>query len=106
MAPTHARAVEIADEFATLSRDFLALMDRAEAVLAFNSAHSIDWGAAQKPAFLVDDPETAEDPAPNLQGHKFSRQQLANAVGSFAAFATLLGQGHRGNLELVSKPRS
>lgn len=105
MAVTHARASEIADGFASLSRDFLALMDKAEALLAFNSAHSIDWGAIQKPAFLVDDPETAEEDEPNLQGQKFGRKQLANAIGTFAAFSTLLNQGHRGNLELVSKPR-
>lgn len=106
MALTHARASEIADKIAKLSGQVLSIVEEVDAVLAWNSAHAIDWGAAQKPGFLTDDPDTSGDAQPNLQGQKFSRQQLSNAIGSLAALSAAMNVGARGNLRLVSKPGS
>jgi hypothetical protein len=104
MAQTHARASEIADRLAALSRDVLSLVGDVDAFLAWNSAHAIDWGSPQKPEFLADDPDTSGAAEPNLQGFKFSRQQAANAIGSLAALSVAMDSGHRGNLRLVARP--
>jgi hypothetical protein len=102
MAMTHTRAKEVADEMAEVATAIVELLSRAEKVLDKNSDFSIDWANASKPAFLN------EDSATNLDGTKFTRAQLANAIGSIDNFRKYLrneavSQGdHLGNLNQLA----
>lgn len=99
MALTHTRALELAELLGAQATEFLDLYGRMQGLLAHNSALSIDWANASKPAFLN------EDAAGNLDGLDFTRAQVANALGTFAAVQELLDNGHRGNLELIARAR-
>jgi hypothetical protein len=73
-----------------------------EEFVSYNQAQSIDW-AGQAPDYAK--PENLEeDPTGHIQAMDFTRQQVSNAIGTFAAISGLLAQGHRGNLQLVAKP--
>ena len=76
-------------------------------MLAHNADMAIDWGAAEKPAYID------EDGSGNLSGLNVSRQQIANAVGSLDAVRALLANeeltwqnpgDHLGNLHLIIPP--
>lgn len=75
-------------------------------VLQHNSNMAIDWAAGEEPAYLPAD----TDGSGNLTGCDFSRQQIANAIGSLDQLRRLLenqsiSQGdHRGNLNLIARP--
>lgn len=98
MAITHTRATVEAAAVAAMAERFLTVYDSLVGLIAHNQALAIDWGNATKPAFL----EESEDG--NLAGLTVTRQQVANAIGTFAAIQTLMGQGHLGNLNLVARP--
>lgn len=84
MGLTHTRAMEVAEEAAIIATDMVDLFVRMERFLDKNSDFSIDWAAGQKPAFLN------EDSAGNLDGAKFTRAQLSNAIGSIYQTKQLL----------------
>jgi hypothetical protein len=86
MALTHTRDLEVATEAKAVAKVLKAADRRVRAFIATNSHLSIDWGGAQKPAHL------------NIDGVAFTRTQLSNAIGTFAAFITLMDAGHLGNL--------
>jgi hypothetical protein len=108
MATTHATATTEAEAVRLLAEKFLKIYDELVGLLDHNSALSIDWGNATKPAFLEEDADG------NLSGLPITRQQVANAIGSFDALQTLLTGGtlaawqhpanHLGNLNLVARP--
>ena len=81
-----------------LSTSLVALLNRMDGMLQHNSAHAIDWGAGAKPSYIN------EDAASNLEGLTISRQQVANAIGTFASIQSLLDAGGRGNLLLIANP--
>lgn len=80
------------------------LLTRINWILDHNSDLSIDWAAVALPAYLQEDADG------NLYGERFTRQAVANAVGSLDAIKTLLTAGtpstgdHLGNLNLLSRP--
>ena len=74
------------------------------AILEHNSSQGIDWAATPLPEYIT------EDGAGNLSGLTYSRQAVANAIGSLAQIKNLLtgqsvSQGdHLGNLALIGRP--
>jgi hypothetical protein len=98
MSLTHAIATTEAEAVRLLAERLMDVYADVVDLIAHNSGLSIDWANATKPAFLE------EDASGNLAGLPVTRQQVANAIGSFAAIQTLMGNGHLGNLNLVSRP--
>jgi hypothetical protein len=104
MALQHSRAVEVADAIATVSNEMTKLLARVDQVLEHNSDQAIDWAAAATPAYID------EEANGNLSGRTFSRQAVANAVGTLDQFRKLLtnlspAQGdHLGNLNQLARP--
>lgn len=96
MALTYERAKETAERIKAVVNLAKVLKSELDEVLTFNSNLSIDWANATKPAFIN------EDAAGNLDGLKFSRQQLANAIGTLATLQAAYGSGNMGNLNLVA----
>lgn len=102
MSVTYARAQDAALELKGISNEIRFLLNRINAFVKLNQALSIDWGNAQLPASLQ------EDVNGNLQGFNFSRQQVANGIGSLAQVQNMLGnqavaQGdHLGNFVLIA----
>lgn len=104
MALTRIVADAEADAVATICEEVTALLTRINWLLEHNSDLSIDWAADPKPAYIE------EDAAGNLVDRRFSRQNVANAIGSLAQMRALLtgsaaSQGdHLGNLNLMARP--
>ena len=96
MAVTFSRASQIATRGKNLADRLKALDRDVQDFLSYNSAHAIDWGAAQKPATVTEDADG------NIEGHDFAHQDLANLIGTLAALDTLLDAGHRGNVQKVA----
>jgi hypothetical protein len=103
MALTHERAKEVAEHCESLCNEAKALHYRILEFLGSNSNLSIDWAAGSKPNYIN------EDAGGNLDGLKFSRQQVANAIGSLDQVRALLAnntvtQGdHLGNINQLAK---
>jgi len=104
MALTRIVADAEADAVATICEEVTALLTRINWLLEHNSDLSIDWAAAQKPAYIE------EDASGNLVDRRFTRQNVANAIGSLAQIRSLLTGGavsqgdHLGNLNLMARP--
>jgi hypothetical protein len=98
MALTMPTVVAEAEAVSLMAERLMAAFVLMDDLLAHNSGLALDWGAATKPAVIT------EDAAGNIAGTFWSRQEIANAIGTLAALQTLLDQGHRGNLNLVSRP--
>jgi hypothetical protein len=98
MALTHALATVEAEAIQKQAERFLDVYAEIVDLIGHNSSLSIDWANATKPAYLT---EAANG---NLEGLAFTRQQVANAVGSLAAIQTLITGGHLGNLNLLARP--
>ncbi len=106
MALTFDRVLVEANAFVGLANRVTTLLADVQQVLTHNSNQAIDWGAGQKPAYIT------EDAAGNLQGLTFSRQDVANAIGSLDAVRKLLTnldltglQGdHVGNMNKLANP--
>lgn len=84
MALTHTRAKELADECQEISTKMVDLLSRVERFLLKNSNLSVSWTADPKPSYLN------EDAAGNIDGTKFTRAQLSNAIGAVDKFRALL----------------
>jgi len=106
MALTRIVADAEADAVAVVCEEVTSLLARINWLLEHNSDLSIDWAAAQKPSYIE------EDAAGNLVDRRFSRQNVANAIGSLAQIRSLLTGGaasqgdHLGNLNLMARPLS
>ena len=104
MAMTHLRAMEVADEAKVLADDVGRVLAKVERFLTFNSNQAIDWGNESKPAFLTEDGDG------NLDGRRFTRQQVSNVIGSLENVRKLLrneapSQGdHLGNFNQLAQP--
>lgn len=102
MALTHQRVLEVAD-FAKKSCDETKkLLLLIEQFLDTNSSLSIDWGNIVRPAFINEDSDG------NLDGRRFSRQSVSNAINSLDQIRKVLrnmttSQGdHLGNLNQLA----
>ena len=104
MTATRNRIDETARTAASLAGRTLSLLADMDAFLGYNSAQAIDWGGASKPLNLEEE-AVSEGQSPNIQGMDFSRQQVANAIGTFAAIQALMAAGHLGNLQLLASPK-
>ena len=106
MALTYNRVQQVASAAAVLAKDTTDLLTRVQQFLEYNSDQAIDWGAGSLPEYIE---ESAEG---NLSGYAYSRQAVANAIGSLDWFRKLLtnqslagGQGdHLGNLNQLATP--
>lgn len=102
MATTYDRATDLINEIKATCNDVRALKARIDALIPLNQATAIDWGAQSKPAVLN------EDASGNLDGFKFSRQDVANVIYSLLQLQNTLtnqsvAQGdHNGNVQKVA----
>lgn len=104
--PSWERAVQITNKLSQLSRKAADLQNEINQLLEYNSDHAIDWAAAELPTYL------REDIGGTLQGFPFTRQNVANAIGSLDWIRKLLtsqsmegSQGdHLGNLNQLAHP--
>lgn len=104
MALTHALVKQEAAAAQLVASELASLLTRLDQFLEHNSDLAIDWAAVSTPAYIT------EDAAGNLQDLLFSRQAVANVIGSFAQVRTLLTGGtpstgdHLGNLNQLAQP--
>lgn len=77
MALTHSRVTEAATRCKELADKLKATLAEVEEFIDTNSDLSIDWAAGSTPSYINEDADG------NLDGLGFTRQQVANAVGSF-----------------------
>jgi len=75
--PVAARAKTVAARLKALHRD-------ARDLIEFNAKQAIDWAAASTPAYLT------ESAAGDLDGFRFSRQSVANLLGTLQQIENLL----------------
>ena len=106
MALTVARSKEEAEAIASLANEMSSMLARIHQVLEHNSDLAIDWAAGSTPTYI------SEDAAGNITGTNYSRQQVANVVGSLDWVRKLMtnqtmtgSQGdHAGNMSLLARP--
>lgn len=102
MGLAHQRVLEVAKFGKSLADQTKSLLWQIEEFLNTNLAVSVDWAASPKPAYIN------EDSNGNLDGVSFTRQQMANAIGSLDNLRKLLrneatSQGdHLGNLDQLA----
>lgn len=102
MANSTERTVQVATSCSVLSEQVVDLYTKINDFLEYNSDQAIDWAAGSTPAYI---PEDADG---NIDGLQFSRQAVANAIGSLDQLRSLMtnqaaAQGdHLGNLNVVS----
>lgn len=102
MALTHERCSEVATQAKRIAESLKQAFLDATELLETNSDLAIDWAAGATPAYLN------EDANGNLDGFRFTRQNMANLIGSIDNFKKLLtsqavSQGdHLGNINLVA----
>lgn len=84
--------------------DFAVLWAKVQTILEHNSDLSIDWAAGSTPAYIDEDADG------NINGLRFDRTSVANAIGSLAQLRNLLTsqavtQGdHLGNINKLARP--
>ena len=106
MALQYSRVQVTGDAVASMANEASALLAKINRVLEYNSDQAIDWGAGEKPAYID------EEANGNLSGRTYSRQAVANAIGSLNWIRSLLtnqvmtgSQGdHLGNLNQLASP--
>ncbi len=104
MALTHARVTAEANALVDLANRMATLLADVHQVLEHNSDQAIDWGATVTPAYITEDGDG------NISGFTFTRQAVANAIGSLDQFRKLLTNqaattgDHLGNLSQLSRP--
>lgn len=98
MALTHDRVLTTADAVAQIATETVDLITRLRKIVVYNQHQAIDWGAQSTPAYLE------EDAAGNIAQRPYSRQQVANAVGTLAMLDAALTDGHLGNLNHLARP--
>lgn len=104
MALVFLRVLETAQTARALADQLAALHAKIHTFLEFNSDQAIDWGAGSTPAYITEDADG------NIEGVRFSRQDVANVIGSFDQLRRLLTSqsvstgDHLGNLNKLSQP--
>lgn len=104
MAITISRAKLTAQAFRNLAARSVELQKDLAAMLSYNSTQEIDWATLEKQGVI--------DELGNIDGEDFSREELANAIGSLDWVNKLLtnqsmtgSQGnHLGNLQKLASP--
>lgn len=102
MALTYQRAKEVAAHAKAVATLVKRAHRDATVLLATNSDLAIDWGAQEKPDYIDENEDGT------MQDFLFSRQQVANLIGSLDQFVKLLDnqsvtQGdHLGNINQVA----
>jgi len=103
MALNLTRVQEEADKFADICTRLSRLIDEIDGLVTHNSHQAIDWAAASLPAYIEEDADG------NLSGvgsghstYTFSRQEVANAIGSLASLAA--DSALRGNINHLARP--
>jgi DNA-directed RNA polymerase beta subunit len=97
MAHTYATVSSKAAEARQIAASVRSLYYDLKQYLDTNTHLSIDWGAAQKPAYIN------EQANGNLEGHEFTRQAISNLIGTFDTLRTTIEAGHLGNVSNVVK---
>jgi len=103
MPNSAARTVATAVRVSAVAEKLVDLLAEVNDILEYNSDQAIDWAAGSTPAYI---PEDADG---NIDGLQFSRQAVANAIGSMAEFrdfmqnAAVTQGDHLGNFNLVSE---
>ena len=104
MALTRVLTDREADAIAQIAEEATYLLTRIKWLLDHNSDQAIDWAAGSTPAYIEEDADG------NLVDRTYTRQNVANAIGSLdqirKAFENeAVSQGdHLGNLNLLAKP--
>lgn len=104
MALQYSLVQQEADAIKAVCDDVVRVFARVNTMLEHNSDLAIDWGAGATPAYIT------EEANGNLSGRTFTRQQVANAIGSLDQIRRLLtnlaaSQGdHLGNFNLLANP--
>lgn len=105
MALTNVRVAEEARAIANLANEAASFHARLNQLLEHNSDLAIDWAAGTTPAYITEDADG------NLSGFTYTRQQVANVIGSLDQIRKLLTnqvvtQGdHLGNFHLLARPQ-
>lgn len=86
-APQIAATAQACEDVANAGKAWLVLVDQ---LLTHNSTLSIDW------------PNVDEGVVAGAT--EATRQQVSDFLGTLAAVQSLMGSGHRGNIEKLSKP--
>lgn len=109
MALAFLRVLETADAIKAVSDEAVRLRAKIETVLAFNSDQAIDWnGDMEEPQGSKPD-YIDEDADGNIDGRRYSRSDVANAVYSLLQIQNVLdnvdpAQGdHLGNLNKLAQ---
>lgn len=105
MSLTYIRVRETAEAIVSVSDSLASLLADIQRVLTFNSNQAIDWAAGSTPSYIT---EGADG---NLIDKPFSRQDVANAIGSLDWLRKLLtnqsmtgSQGdHLGNINKLAR---
>lgn len=98
-----------ADAVRNVCEEMVRLFSRIHWILEHNSDLSIDWAAGTTPAYITEIQAGAVG-AGNIDTRPFTRQQVANAIGSLDQIRKLLtnqatSQGdHLGNLNVLARP--
>lgn len=106
MALDFPRVSATADAITDVANQIATLEASINQLLIFNSNQAIDWAAGSLPAYIT------EDAKGNITGKQYSRQDVANAIGSINWIRSLLtnqsmagSQGdHLGNLNKLARP--
>lgn len=87
----------------TVCTELAVLFAKVNTILEHNSDLSIDWAAGSLPAYI------AEDPDGNIDGLRYDRTSVANAIGSLDQVRKLMTnqavtQGdHLGNINKLAR---
>lgn len=102
MSLNYTRVTEVGNQVKSVAEDAKSLYLRLVEVLETNSDLTIDWGAGSTPTYIN---EQADG---NLDSFNFTRQQVANAIGTLDSIRNLFegnapSQGdHLGNMNLIA----
>lgn len=92
MALQNSRVQETAAAVADVSNQMASLLATINQCLEYNSDQAIDWASGSTPEYIT------EEQNGNLQGKAYSRQDVANAIGSLALIRGVLQNQNLSNL--------
>lgn len=96
-AITQSRVVLTAQDARDVATELNAAYIHAKAFVAYNSSQSIDWAN-------LDTEDPGIDANGLVEGEDYTPAEVSNAIGTYAAFITLVEAGHLGNLHKLASP--